>query len=96
VRGPDIGVGEVHRDVVDGAHDPYVRMHLAHPAHAVGEGDGFHGGGADEDGQLFAAVGGGAYEVVVAGVGRIELPEHQAVPVGLHAVASARSPRCAA
>ena len=74
-------------------HDPYVRVHLPHPGHPVGEGDGLDGGGADQDGQPLAAVLGGADEVVMAGVRRIELAEHEPVTEPRHPATSANS-RC--
>lgn len=90
---PDVGVLEVDGDVVDGADDEGVGVGLAHPADPVLQGDALHGGGADEDGEAFAAVEGGVDEVVVAGVRRIELAEDQAVAVALHAAISVRRVR---
>lgn len=90
---PDRRVVEIHPGVVDGADDPYVRVHLPHPGHPVGEGDGLDGGGADQDGQPLAAVLGGADEVVMAGVRRIELAEHEPVTEPRHPATSANS-RC--
>ncbi len=77
--------------VVDGADDEGVGVDLAHPGDALLQRHGLGGGGADEDGEAVAAVEGGADEVVVAGVRRIELAEDEAVSVALHAVASAVS-----
>lgn len=89
VRVPDGGVAQIHPVVVDGAHDPDVRVDLAHPGDAVGERHRLDGGGADEHREPFAAGLRGPYEVVVARVRRIELAEDQAVFVSrAHAATS--------
>ena len=95
MRVPDRRVVQVHGDVVDGADHFDVGVDLPHPGDPVGERDGFDGGGADQDGELLAAVPRGADEVVVSCVRRIELAEDQSVTVASHAGTTASSRRTA-
>jgi hypothetical protein len=86
VRGPDRLALEIHRVLVDDTvhGDVPLRVDLAHPRHATRQRDGLDRRGRDQDGQPIADRRRRADQVVVAGVGRVELADDEAMPCAVH------------